>query len=123
MAAGAVPIILDCDPGHDDAIAILLALASPAVDLRAVTTTFGNCSRGGRDPQRPASARPSPATRRPGRRRRGRPARRGRELGNYVHGASGLDGPQLPRAGVRGRSTQHAVELMAAAADAAPTSR
>ena len=32
------PIILDCDPGHDDAIAILLAVASPELDLRAVTT-------------------------------------------------------------------------------------
>ena len=38
------PIILDCDPGHDDAVAILLAVGSPAIDLRAVTTTFGNCS-------------------------------------------------------------------------------
>jgi purine nucleosidase/pyrimidine-specific ribonucleoside hydrolase len=38
------PIILDCDPGHDDAVAILLAVASPQIDLRAVTTCFGNCS-------------------------------------------------------------------------------
>src|SRR4051812_4833777 len=36
------PIILDCDPGHDDAIAILLAVASPEIDLRAVTTVSGN---------------------------------------------------------------------------------
>jgi inosine-uridine nucleoside N-ribohydrolase len=32
------PIILDCDPGHDDAIALLLAVASPELDLKAVTT-------------------------------------------------------------------------------------
>jgi len=38
------PIILDCDPGHDDAVAILLAVGSPAVSLLGVTTTFGNCS-------------------------------------------------------------------------------
>jgi len=31
-------IILDCDPGHDDAVALLLAHGSPAIDLVAVTT-------------------------------------------------------------------------------------
>ena len=36
------PILLDCDPGHDDAIAIMLAVADPAIDLRAVTTVAGN---------------------------------------------------------------------------------
>ena len=36
------PIIIDCDPGHDDAIALLLALASPEVELVGVTTVSGN---------------------------------------------------------------------------------
>ena len=39
---GALPVVLDCDPGHDDAIALLLALGSPALELRAVTTVAGN---------------------------------------------------------------------------------
>jgi inosine-uridine nucleoside N-ribohydrolase len=37
-----VPVVLDCDPGHDDMVAILLAAASPALDLRAITTVGGN---------------------------------------------------------------------------------
>ena len=36
------PILLDCDPGHDDAIAIMLAVADPSIDLLAVTTVAGN---------------------------------------------------------------------------------
>jgi inosine-uridine nucleoside N-ribohydrolase len=39
-----VPILLDCDPGHDDAVAILLAAGNDAIDLRAITTVAGNCS-------------------------------------------------------------------------------
>jgi len=38
----ALPIILDCDPGHDDAIALVLALASPALEVKAVTSSAGN---------------------------------------------------------------------------------
>ncbi|MDP9345341.1 MAG: nucleoside hydrolase [Actinomycetota bacterium] len=40
----ATPVLLDCDPGHDDAVAILLAAGWDAVDLRAVTTVAGNAS-------------------------------------------------------------------------------
>jgi pyrimidine-specific ribonucleoside hydrolase len=39
----AVPILLDCDPGHDDAVALLLAAGHDAVDLLAITTVAGNC--------------------------------------------------------------------------------
>jgi purine nucleosidase/pyrimidine-specific ribonucleoside hydrolase len=38
----AIPLVLDCDPGHDDMVAILLAAGSPAIDLRAITTVGGN---------------------------------------------------------------------------------
>jgi len=38
----AVPVLLDCDPGHDDAIAIMLAAGDPAIDLLGITTVAGN---------------------------------------------------------------------------------
>jgi pyrimidine-specific ribonucleoside hydrolase len=37
-----IPLVIDTDPGIDDALALLLALASPEVDLRLVTTVHGN---------------------------------------------------------------------------------
>ena len=39
----ATPILLDCDPGHDDAVALLLAAGNDAVDLLAITSVAGNC--------------------------------------------------------------------------------
>jgi purine nucleosidase/pyrimidine-specific ribonucleoside hydrolase len=38
------PVILDVDPGHDDAIAIMLACGAPELEVRAVTTVAGNVS-------------------------------------------------------------------------------
>ena len=35
----AQPIIFDCDPGHDDSIALVLALASPELDVKDVTSS------------------------------------------------------------------------------------
>lgn len=35
-------IIIDCDPGHDDALALIMAVASPKLELLAVTTSAGN---------------------------------------------------------------------------------
>ena len=40
-----IKMILDCDPGYDDAIAILLALGSPQIDLLGITTIGGNHTR------------------------------------------------------------------------------
>lgn len=89
-------VLLDCDPGHDDAVAILLALGSPGVRLLGITTCFGNCAVDdatrnaqrvlalvGREDVPVAVGAAGPM--------RGQLA-----LGNYVHGASGLDGPDLP---------------------------
>jgi len=40
--SAATPILFDCDPGHDDAIALVMAHRSPALELVGVTTTCGN---------------------------------------------------------------------------------
>ena len=112
----ATPIILDCDPGIDDAIAILLALASPEVELLAITTVVGNTSLAnatqnalnvlawaGRD-DIPVAAGESVAI--------GPPNDVPWNDAIGVHGETGLDGADLPRAA----STivdEHAVELIA----------
>src|SRR5205085_9260039 len=90
------PILLDCDPGHDDAIALLLALASPELELLGVTTVAGNQSLdkttanairildflGRHDIEVAAGAE--------------RPLVRDPYVAAYVHGETGLDGPDLP---------------------------
>jgi inosine-uridine nucleoside N-ribohydrolase len=90
------PVILDCDPGHDDAIALLLALASPELELVGVTTVHGNQTLdkttdnalrvlalvGREDVPVAAGA--------------DRPLVRDLHVAAHVHGESGLDGPALP---------------------------
>ena len=89
-------IVIDCDPGHDDAMAILLALASPEVDLIGVTTVAGNQTLdkttrnalvtleiAGR-PEIPVAAGADA------------PLKRKLRTAAHVHGESGLEGPELP---------------------------
>lgn len=107
-----IPVILDCDPGHDDALAIMLAVADPAIDLLAVTTVAGNVTLEnttvnalrvldmvGR-PDIPVAA--------------GADRPRVRELSTAasMHGDGGLAGP-LPVAPSRPPSSLTAVELIA----------
>lgn len=40
-----IPIVMDCDPGTDDALAMLMVHAAKNIDLRAVTTVAGNLNR------------------------------------------------------------------------------
>ncbi|MCX2499318.1 pyrimidine-specific ribonucleoside hydrolase RihA [Plesiomonas shigelloides] len=108
----ALPIIIDCDPGHDDAIALILALASPKLNVLAVTTSAGNQTPDktlrnalriltllGRHDIPVAGGAPKPLL---------------RELiiADNVHGESGLDGPALPEPGFALQALT-AVELMA----------
>lgn len=105
------PVILDCDPGHDDAIALLLALASPELEVLGVTTVHGNQTlekttanalrvldlADRRDIPVAAGA--------------DRPLERELTVAAHVHGESGLDGPALPPPG-RAPMAQHAVDFM-----------
>lgn len=104
-------IILDCDPGHDDAIAILLAGHHPQIELLAITTVAGNqsidkttinalkvCSLAGlhsvpiaRGMDRPLLV----------------PAQHAAD----IHGESGLDGPTIPAPTIE-PVNQHAVDLI-----------
>lgn len=90
------PIVLDCDPGHDDAVAILLAVGSPDIDLRAVTTTFGNCTVEDATGNALRILTLAGATDVPVAQGAAGPLNGALALGNYVHGASGLDGAPLP---------------------------
>ena len=108
----ATPILLDCDPGHDDAIALLLALASPELELLGVTTVAGNQTLEKttanairvldlveRDDIPVAAGADRPLVREP-------------FVAEYVHGETGLDGPDLPPP-QRKPLAQHAADFLA----------
>jgi inosine-uridine nucleoside N-ribohydrolase len=104
-------IILDCDPGHDDAIAILLAHAHPAVELLAITTVAGNqtLDRTTRNARRVCDL--GRITGVPVAAGCDRPLLRELVTAGEVHGASGLDGVDWPDERTPVAST-HAVDLI-----------
>jgi inosine-uridine nucleoside N-ribohydrolase len=92
----ATPVLIDCDPGHDDAMALLLALASPELELLGVSTVHGNQTLAkttanalrvlefaGRGDVPVAAGADRPLVREP-------------RVAAHVHGETGLDGPDLP---------------------------
>lgn len=85
-------MILDCDPGHDDAMAILLAAASPAIELQAITTVAGNqtLEKTTLNARRVCSA--AGITGVPIAAGCDRPLQRDPIVAAEIHGASGLDG-------------------------------
>lgn len=92
------PVILDVDPGHDDAVALMMACGAPGLDLLAVTTVAGNV--------------PLPKTTRnalrilslightevPVAAGASAPLKRTLHTAESVHGESGLDGTEIPDA-------------------------
>jgi len=104
-------IILDCDPGHDDAIAILLAGHHPQIELLAITTVAGNqsvdkttlnalkvCSLAGLGSIPIARGMEGPLVLK---------ARHAAD----IHGESGLDGPHIPEPSIE-PVKMHAVDLL-----------
>lgn len=88
-------IILDCDPGHDDAVAILLALGNPEIDLIGVTTVGGNQSLDKVTYNARAVLEKAHATHIPVYAGCDRPILRSQEVAASIHGESGLDGVEL----------------------------
>jgi inosine-uridine nucleoside N-ribohydrolase len=107
----AAPILLDCDPGHDDAIAILLALASPEVELLGITTVAGNQTLEKTTANAIRILEFAGRTDVPVAAGANRPLLREPYVAKYVHGDTGLDGPDLPQA--RGSPLdEHAVDFL-----------
>jgi purine nucleosidase len=104
-------VILDCDPGHDDAMAILLAHGSPEIELVAISTVAGNqtvdktslnacrvCTVAGiRDVPVAAGC--------------AVPLIRNLQTAGYIHGETGLDGPAFGEPTVK-LDPRHAVDLL-----------
>jgi inosine-uridine nucleoside N-ribohydrolase len=107
-----IPLLVDCDPGQDDAIALLLALASPELEIVGITTVAGNqtlakttvnalkvLELAGRSdiPVAAGAARPLAAE---------------LVVAADAHGETGLDGPSLPEPSTRPVDA-HAVDFLA----------
>lgn len=107
------PLLLDCDPGHDDAIAILLAAGRPdAVDLRAVTTVGGNAELEKVTLNARRVLTLAGVTGVPVAAGAAGPRRGDLITALEVHGQSGLDGAELPEPAMA-LDPRGAVELMA----------
>ena len=89
-------IIIDTDPGQDDAVAILLALASERLDVLGITAVAGNVPLALTEKN---ARKICELARKPGTRvfaGAKTPMERPLVTAEYVHGKSGLDGPVLP---------------------------
>ena len=104
-------VILDCDPGHDDAISIILAASSNRIQIEGITTVAGNvevekttlnalkvCDLLGLDVPVARGAE--------------QPLVKIREFAPDIHGDTGLDGPQLPKVPRKQVIEQHAVDFI-----------
>lgn len=134
-----IPVIIDCDPGHDDMMALVLAHGSGALDIRAVTTVAGNNTIEnttqnalnvlhyiGADSVPVAMGYQNPMVRSHREEMEKLAAARkkmwpqaggdqtgGKITGASVHGVSGMDGFTFPEGNPKRAEPLHAVEMMA----------
>ncbi len=112
-------IILDTDPGIDDALALFLALASPEVQLEAITTVNGNVGVAATTRNALTLLEFLGRTNIPIARGSDRPLLRTYTDAAYVHGDNGLGGIQLPDPRIQ-PIPQHAVDVIIERILAAP---
>ena len=113
-------IVIDTDPGQDDAVAILLALASPELDVLGLTAVAGNvplpltqkncliiCELAGRTDVKVFAGCDAPISRK-------------LVTAEHVHGKTGLDGPQMADPVMELQGT-HAVDFIISTLRAEPS--
>ncbi|SEA36431.1 purine nucleosidase [Thalassobacillus cyri] len=105
-------VILDCDPGHDDAIAIIMAASNANLNIEAITTVAGNVSvdKTTLNAQRICDLIDLKHV--PLAKGANRPLVKRSEIAEEIHGDSGLDGPQFPDHPTKTIEKIHAADLI-----------
>lgn len=115
----AIPVIIDCDPGHDDALMLMLAFGSGKFDVKAITTSAGNQTQ-----QKTLNNTLKLLTLMevsvPVYKGAEKPMFRNLVIADQVHGETGLDGPALPQPKLTAE-TKSAVEGIAEILSASDT--
>ena len=104
-------IVIDCDPGHDDAVAILLAHGNPEIDLVAITTVAGNQTLDKVTWNARSLATLAGITGVPVAAGCDRPLLRDAIVAEEIHGTTGLDGTTLPEPTVE-LDPRHGVDVI-----------
>jgi len=107
-----IPLIIDCDPGQDDAIALMLAMASPGeLDLLGISAVAGNVPLVLTEANARAIRDVAGRSEVPVYAGCPRPMIKPLETAEYVHGKSGIDGANLPQPS-RSAEESHAVDWL-----------
>jgi purine nucleosidase len=107
-----IPLIIDCDPGQDDAIALMLAMASPGeLDLLGISAVAGNVPLVLTEANARAIRDVAGRSEVPVYAGCPRPMIKPLETAEYVHGKSGIDGANLPQPS-RSVEESHAVDWL-----------